>query len=127
MRFGVFDPVHELLARRDRASRVVWEAKINKIDMFARRLGHEIVIRRARQINDPFVATILTCGSGVPSHHVGIDINRVNRVGNRDFVLVAENIENETAVTFRTVGDKNFVVGEVDVTVAIIVLRDGRS
>src|ERR1043166_978336 len=125
--FGVFDPAPELLARRDRASRVVWEAKINKIDMFARRLGYEIVIRRARQINDPFVAAIRTRGSGVPNHHVGIDINWVNRIGNRNLVLIAENIENETAVTFRTVGDKNFVVGDVDVTVAIIVLRNGRS
>jgi len=63
----------------------------------------------------------------VASHYVCIDIDWIHRIGNRNFVLVAEDIENETAIAFRAVGDKNFVIGDVDLAIAIILLRDCRS
>ena len=44
----ILDPTRELIARRDRTGRIVRETKINKIDMFLWRLGHEIVFRGAR-------------------------------------------------------------------------------
>ena len=120
----VFDPARELRARRHRAGRIVRKTKINQIDMFLRWLGNEIVFRCARQIDDPFVAAVFPGRPRVAGHHVGVDVNRINRIGERDFVLVAENIEDVTAIAFRSVGDKNFVVGNLDLAIAIIVLRD---
>ena len=60
-------------------------------------------------------------------HHIGIDVNRINRIGDRDFVLIAQNIENETAVALRTVGHENLIVRDVDLAIAEIFLRDCRS
>ena len=55
------------------------------------------------------------------SHDVGVDVDRINRIGDRDPVLVAKNIENVTAIAFRTVGEKDFVVCNLDPA-----LRDNR-
>ena len=120
----VINPAGKLLARRDRAGRVVGKTKINEIDMFLWRLGNEIVFGRAWQINDAFVTAVFSRRARVTGHHVGVDIDRINRIGDRDFVLVAENIEDVPAIAFRTVGNKNLVVSDVDLAIAVIVLRN---
>jgi hypothetical protein len=89
-----------LRARRHCAGRIVREAKINDIRVFARRFRHKIILHRAGQIKNAFVAAVGANRAGVARHHIGIDVNRINRVGDGDFVLLAENIEDVTAVTF---------------------------
>src|SRR5438270_634697 len=42
-------------------------------------------------------------------------------------VLIAQNIENETAVALRTVGHENLIVRDVDLAIAEIFLRNCRS
>ena len=123
----VIDPARKLFARRHRAGGIVWKTKINKIDMFLRRFGDKFVFRVARQINDSFVASVFARRAGVTGHHVRVDVNRVNRIGDRDFVLIAKNIENKTAIAFRSVRDKNLLVCDVDLAIAKILLRDCRS
>ena len=91
------------------------------------RLGNESVVGGARQVNDPFVAAVRFRRAAVARHYVRVDIDRVNRIGNRDFVLVAENIENKAAIAFRSIRDKNLVIGDIDIAIAIIALRDCRS
>ena len=95
--------------------------------MFFGRLGNEIIFRSAWQINDPVVTAVFTRGAGVTGHDVRIHVNRINRIGDRDFVFVAENIKNISSIAFRSVGDKNLVIGDVDFAGAIIVLGDCRS
>ena len=124
---GVLDPTHQLLARCHRTGRIVGETKVNKIDMFLWRLGNKTVFRGAGQINDAFVAAVLLRGAGVTGHHVCIDVDRINWIGNGNFVLIAKNIEDVAAIAFRSVRDKNFVVRDVDLAIAIIFLSDCRS
>ena len=95
--------------------------------MFLWGLGNKTVFRRTRQIDNAFITAVLFHRAGVARHHVRVDINRINRIGNRDFVLVAEDIEDVTAIAFRSVRNKNFVGGDVDLAVTIIVLCDCRS
>jgi hypothetical protein len=57
-------------------------------------------------------------------HDIGIDIDRIDRVRDCDFVLVAKYIEDIPAIGFRAVRDKNLIIGNLDVAVAIIMLRD---
>jgi hypothetical protein len=68
--------------------------------MLLRRLGHKIIFFRARQIENPFVAAVFRAVAGVAGHHVCIDINRINRIGDRHLVLIAENIQDITAIAF---------------------------
>ena len=123
----IIDPERKLFACRDRAGRIVRETKINKIDMFFRWLGNEIVFSCARQINDSFVAPVFPRDAGVTCHDVRVDVSRINRIWNGDFVLIAKNIEDEAAIALRSVGDENLVVGDVDLAIPKIFLRDCRS
>ncbi len=66
-------------------------------------------------------------GAGVSGHHVGVDVNRIDGICDRDFVLVAENIEDETAVGFRSVGEENLVGRDLDPAIPVIVLRNFRA
>src|SRR5204863_2250677 len=50
--------------------------------------------------------------------------NRINWIGDRDSVPIAENIEDITAIGFRALRHKNFVGRDLDPAPAIIVLRD---
>src|SRR5437588_12910866 len=60
----------------------------------------------------------------MPRHYIGIDVNWINRIGNRDLILPAQNIENVTAVAFRPIRQENFVIRNFDSAIAIIKLRD---
>ena len=92
--------------------------------MLFRRIGHEIVFGCARQIDDPFVAAISPHASGMAGHDIGVDINRVNRIGDRDFVLMPKDIQDVTAVAFRSVRHENFILTNLGAAVAIVGLRD---
>jgi hypothetical protein len=63
----------------------------------------------------------------VSGHHVGIDINRINRIGHGYCVVVTENIENVGGVTFGTVRHENFVGADFQSALLIFVLGDGFS
>ena len=121
----IINPVCELVARCDSTSWIVWETKIDEIDTLLWWLGHELVFRRAKQIRNPFVAAIVSYGAGVARHHVRVHVYRIDRIGHRDLVLAAENIEDVTAVVFRSVRNEDFVVSNVNFAVAIVALRDG--
>ena len=100
---GIIDPTPQLLGRCHGASWIVWETEVYHIDVLLRRIGHEMIFDRARQISDPFVAAIAPHASGMTGHDIGIDVNRVNRIGDRDFVLMSKDIQDVTAIAFRSV------------------------
>ena len=58
------------------------------------------------------------------SHDVGVYIDRINRIGDRDLILVAKDVENMAAIAFRTVGEEDFVVCNLDAALPIIELRN---
>ena len=57
-------------------------------------------------------------------HHVRVDVDRIDRVGDRDAVLIAEDVENEAAVALRSVGDEDLVVSDLDAAISEVVLRN---
>src|SRR5947208_13291778 len=93
-------PAPELRARGPRAGGIVRETKTNQIDMYLWWIGHKIIFCGAGQIEDPFVAAVFPAVASVAGHHVCIDIDRINRIGDRHLVLIAENIEDVTAIAF---------------------------
>ena len=95
--------------------------------MFFWRFGNKSVLDGARQIKNAFVAAISFRPAAVARHHVRVDIDRIDRIGDRDSVLVPKNIENISAITFRSVRDKDLIIRDLDVAVPIIVLRNCRS
>ena len=96
----VVNPARKLFPGRDGASRIIWKTEIHKIDMLLGRLGNESILGRARQVNDPLVAAIRFCRAAVARHHIRVDIDRINRIGDGHLVLVTENIEDITAIAF---------------------------
>ncbi len=57
-------------------------------------------------------------------HDIGVDVNGVNRIDDRDSILMTENIQNITAIAFGAVGDKNLIVRDIHALFAVIVFRD---
>ena len=96
----VIDPARELRARCDGTSWIVWKTKIDEIEAFVWRLGHEIIFRFAGQIINALIAAILSRRACVARHHVCVHVHRIHRIGNGDLILGAENIEDVTAIVF---------------------------
>src|SRR5262245_13373894 len=96
----VIDPARKLRAQCDGTRRVVWKTEIDEIDMLLRWLRHKIVFRRTGQIINALVAAILSYWARVTGHHVCVHIDRIDWIRDGDFVLVAKNIEDVTAIVF---------------------------
>ena len=77
----------------------------------------------ALEVNKPFVFTGLVGGSGVSGHHVGVDVNGVDRIGDRDFVSGAKDIEDVPRIALGPVGHKNVVW--IDAQTGVGVFHDG--
>ena len=63
--------------------------------------------------------------AGIARHDVCIDVHRIDRIGDRDFVPWAKDIENIPAIALRAIGDENFVVCYFQPARAVIILCDG--
>ena len=122
---SVIYPSFELFPGGDRTSWVVRKAEINEIDALFRDFRNKIVFLRAREINKPLVGARVVRGPSMTGHHVGVDVNRVNRIDDSDTILMAKNIQNIAAIAFGTVGDKNLIVFDIQIPLAIVVFRDG--
>jgi hypothetical protein len=92
---------------------IVWRAEVDEINPLAGHLGHESILRGARQIEEPAVDTRFVRRAGVAGHDVGVDVNRIDRIHHRDPVVVAENVEDVRTVAFRTVRNK-IIVSDLD-------------
>jgi len=76
------------------------------------RPGREAVLRRGGQVENL-----------AARHHVVIDVDRVNRVGNKDRVVLTEQVQQVAQVALGTVGDENFGHVQLD-TVARVIPAD---
>src|SRR5690606_27557698 len=77
----------------------------------------------AGQIDEPGIGAGVIGLAGVPGHHVGVDVDGVDRVGNGNDVVVPENVENVAGVALGSVGNENFI--RRDVETGILVFDDG--
>ena len=85
--------------------------------------GHVAVRRCAFEIRDTLVATV-DIRSGASRHHVGVDIDRVDRVGNREPDVSGENLLDVAAVALGSVGHENLVRLNPTAARGIVMLRD---
>ena len=59
---------------------------------------------------------------GSSGHNVGIHINRVNRVADGHLCVRTENFLNIRGITLCPVGDKDFIIGDIAASGAVILL-----
>ncbi len=105
---------------------IVGEAQVNQIRRLSlRNLRRKIVFRNAGHIN--YVApgfsyaVIDACSS---RHHIGVHINRINRVADCNFIVHAEYFLNVSRIAFCAVGYENLVRGNIAPSHLIIVFAD---
>src|SRR6516225_3194563 len=120
----VIHPARQLRTRCDGTSWIVWKTKIDEIDVLLRWLRHEVVLRGAGQIMNSVVGAVLSRRAGMTRHDVCVHVHRIDWIRDRNLVLVAENIEDVTAIVFGSVRNEDFVISNVDIAVAVVALRD---
>ncbi len=109
MRASILDPPSELFTRGHGTGRVVGETQVNQVDMLCGDRGHEVVLCSRWDIDQPGKPPSLVGRSRAPRHDVGIDINRVDRVGDGDFVVGPENLQDVSSIAFRAVRNEHLV------------------
>src|SRR4029450_6717960 len=95
--------------------------------MLCRRLGDKSILKGAWQVKQTFVGAVWLCRATMARHHIGLDIDWIDRIRDCDFVLIAKNIEDIAAIGFRSLRDKNLIIGDLDVAVAVTLLSDYRA
>src|SRR5580700_278340 len=124
---SVVNPRLELLPSCHRTGWIIWKAEIDEIDALLWNLWHKAVCLRTRKINESSVVAELIRWSGVTGHYIGVDVNGVDRIDHCDSILIAENIQNVTAIAFGAVRDKDLIVGNIHAFFAVIVFRNRAS
>ena len=120
----VFHPRGELGLGGDGAGRVVREAEVDQVGGDRRHGRHVAVGGRALEVGDALV-TAVDVGAGAARHDVGVDVDRVNGVGNREADVVGEDFLDVAAVALRAVGDEDFVGVDLAAAGGVIVLLHG--
>ena len=121
---GPRDPARELLARRDRAGRIVRRAEVSNIDRGARRLGLEAVRFVADEVREAGIPTIGTGRIGATCHHVRIDVNRIDRIGDRDLRGMREDLLDVAAIALAAIADEDLVGRDVDAAHLVVIRAD---
>ncbi len=121
---GVGNPGGELGLGGDGTGGIIRETKIDQIGGDAGHGGHIAVLRCAIEVGDAGVTTV-DIGASAASHDIGIDVNRINRIGDGELDVGGEDFLDIAAIALGTVGDKNFVSLDLAATGGVVVLGDG--
>ena len=123
---GVVHPFLEFATAQRRACRVVGIAKIYQINGMAGQRGDKVVACRARTVRNPAprIAEELARSA---AHHVGINVNGIDGVGQANGVFCAEDVAEVSRVALGAVVDKYFVDVQINAARLKIVFNDGFS
>ena len=116
-------PLAQLGLRDNRTCGVVRIAQVDNINAAVGQLGHKAVLGITRHIQHIRPTTILL-NSRTTNHHVRIDINRIDRIGNADRVIPAHQLLNITRIALGTIVDKHLVAIQMYSAWQEIVLQD---
>ena len=122
---GIIDPSGQGLPRRYGSRWVIRIAQIDKIDVRRRKCRHEVVLGCDGEINEASEPACLVGPSGPAGHHVRVDVNRIDGIGDGDHVLGPEDIEDIPRVALRTVGNENLVGRNSHAARFVIILGNG--
>ena len=106
-------PLREALAVIDGTGWVVRAAEVNDVGpvLWCRKRQKAVLFRRHR-VNDLS-----------PGHHVGVDIDRIDRISDEHRVVLIEEIQDVAEIRLRTVRDEDLVEGELYAELLIIRLN----
>ena len=111
----ILHPGFELGAGGDGTGRVVGEAEIDEVGFFVRNVRDKLVSGIAGQVEQAGVSAVLIGVAGIAGHHVGVHVNRIDRVGDGDDVALAEDVEDVAGIALRAIRDENFVGRDAEV------------
>jgi hypothetical protein len=120
----VVDPLLERRARHDRAGRVVGIAEVDEVDGPVRQAGQEAVVRGAGKVDDPIEASGGVGGAGAAGHDVAVQVDRIDRIGQRDHAVGREDLLDVGDVGLRAVADDDLVGGDLHAALAEVVAGD---
>ena len=118
------DPGLELRARGDRARRIVRRAQVHDVDTLGRRIGLEAIRLVADEVCQPGVAPVGANRRCTPRHHVRVDVDRIDRIGDGDARGEREDLLDVAAIALAAIADEDLVSRDVDTARRIVVLAD---
>ena len=121
---GVVHPLAQLFLGNHRSRGVVGVAKIDHIHPLIRNLRNEVVLGITGHVDHIRPSTVLlnTCPS---DHHIRVDIDGIDRIGNANGVIPAHQFLNVSRITLGTVVDEHLVTVEMNAAREEVVLQDG--
>ena len=120
--YGIVYPFAQLLFRQHGACRVVRIAEVYHVDPVIRKLRYEIVLCCAREVSNVAPFSRIISYSCTTYHYVGVDIYRINRVGDTDGVVPSYYLLDVSCVALSTIIDEDLVSIKTYAARCIIVL-----
>ncbi len=121
--FGIIDPRLELLFGRHHAGWIIGEAEIDQVNRLSGWCGHEAIFTIAIKIDQPLITTI-TRLTGTTRHHVGIDIDWIDRIGHRNGNVGGKDLLEVTRVTLGAITHKDLIGLYITAAILKIILGD---
>ena len=122
---GIIDPFLQLCFVDRGAGRIVGEAQIDQIRHFLWQLRGKVIVRRAGHVDHiapSFRGRVI--GACPSRHNIGIHIDRVDRIADRDLIIQCKDFLNIAGITFCTVRHKNLVRLNLAASGLIVVIRN---
>ena len=121
----VVNPVLQAFLGDGGAGRVVREAKVDDVGALGRKFRREAVLRRAGHVDHVGPgARRRIIGAGTARHDIAVDVDRIDRIGDRDLVVRGEDLLDVGAVALRTIRNEDLVCFNVAASGFEIVLCD---
>ena len=106
----VIDPYFQLFLGKRRSRGVVRITEIYHIDSLCRQGRHKTVFSHTRHVIYVVPAAVFFKFAAPACHCVGIDVYRINRIGNRDFIGQSQNVADIAGIAFSPVAYENLVL-----------------
>ena len=122
----VIDPRLQFVAGGGGAGRIVRRAEIDQVERRRPGVGHvrhEAVGFRAGKVMNARVRAGRIGLAGIAGHDVGVDVDRIDGIGDAESIARAENVQDVPGVAFRSVRNKDLVVGHLQAARAEHVLQ----
>ena len=125
---GIIHPLLELRFGDGGTGGIIGKAQVNDIRCLLRQLRRKIRLRRTGHVDH--VTPCPRCrivGTGPARHHIGVHIDRIHRVADRDFVVYTENLLDISGIALRPIGNKYLVGRDITAPCLVVLLRHGTA
>ena len=109
---GIVDPGFQLRGSDCRAGWVVGVAEIDQVNLFGGESRDEAIFPGTLEIDDTLVAAVGK-NPGTAGHDVGVKIDRVDRIGDGNADILAEQFLDIAGIALRAVTDKDLIGGDI--------------